>query len=172
MVTIGWFLEELFLGGVAIGFVFLAISSNDIRSKNTNTRKDEIITRKVVAFEGKPTVDGRLILPGALTVEYRPVVVTIGPVTAYDPNQIIGKAIDFERNDETGAISFDVITEKELSEKLNGHMFCTNLVYHMDNDVMIIEEATIRQIYFSESPQGWSSLTIKEPGWVEDNGSY
>ena len=113
------------------------------------------MTRRVVAFEGKPTMDRRLLLPGSLIVESRPIPVTIGTVTAVSPHEIIGTAIDFERNEETGEISFDITTEEELSENLNGHMFCTNLVFHTENDVMIIEEALIRQIYFSEAAQGW-----------------
>ena len=113
------------------------------------------MTRRVVAFEGKPTMDRRLLLPGALTVESRPIPVTMGSVTSVSPHEIIGTAIDFERNEETGEISFDVTTDDELSEALNAHLFCTNLVFHKENDVLIIEEALIRQIYFSEAAQGW-----------------
>lgn len=118
--------------------------------------------REIVAFEGKPTMDKRLLLPGSITMTEDSIPVTIGPAMGLDIPKVVGKATDMERDDETGAISLEIHTHDELPEKLNGHILCTGMTYHTEDKVMVIESARLRQIYFSEAPQGWSVLDYKQ----------
>ena len=60
--------------------------------------------RKVVVVEGKLLPHGMMLAKGALKDPGKPVPVTMG----YDHSTIVGKAVDFERNEETGEISFDI----------------------------------------------------------------
>ena len=112
------------------------------------------MTRRIVGFEGKPSIDKRLILSGALTVKASTIPVMKYIDKGFTPT-IIGKATDFERDVETGALSFDINTEDKLSEELNTHMYCDSLEYHTTNDVMIIEAGVIRGISVSETLGAW-----------------
>jgi len=60
------------------------------------------MTRHVVAIEGRPSGDGRLIEVGALVWEHDPI-----PVTDLEGAGILGKATDFRREDD-GSITADV----------------------------------------------------------------
>ena len=113
-----------------------------------------IMTRRVVGYEGKPSVDKRLILPGTLTVKASTIPVMKYLNGGFTPT-IIGKATDFERDVETGALSFDINTENKLSEELNTHMYCDSMEYHYDSGVMIIEAGIIRGISVSDAPSAW-----------------
>jgi hypothetical protein len=113
------------------------------------------MTRKVVAFEGKETVDKRLILPNALTLDE-----TTIPVVMYldkfgSPTNV-GKANTFKRVFETGEISFDILTDNKAFEDLTAVIFVTNMVTHMNEDaVMVIESAIIRSINLVSSDSAW-----------------
>jgi hypothetical protein len=60
--------------------------------------------RKVVAYEGKPMHDGQMINSGALSAGSDRLPVTI----SFKHDNVIGWATDFQRDDETGEISFEI----------------------------------------------------------------
>jgi hypothetical protein len=66
--------------------------------------------RKVIAVEGKPYPDGRIIEPGAIKCkdEFIPV------VWDYDPSLLVGKASEFLRDEKTGEISMKIELSREL----------------------------------------------------------
>lgn len=69
--------------------------------------------RKVVAIEGRPTVDHRYIMPGALEPGSERLPVSLG----FRWEEIIGIATDFQRNKETGEISFEIQYDPKISER-------------------------------------------------------
>lgn len=68
------------------------------------------MTRVVVATEGKDFGLGTILAKGALKPGREPIPVTIG----FDPADLIGRATGFERNEETGEVSYDV----EIHERI------------------------------------------------------
>jgi len=109
------------------------------------------MTRKVVAFEGKITVDGRFILPGAITVKEGFI-----PVTTDWYKSAAGRAGYFERDDSTGEISMDISMQGELPEGMNTHVSLFEIVSHVDeNNVMVIESAVLKGIFLSTGLSSW-----------------
>lgn len=110
------------------------------------------MTRRVIAFEGKPTIDGRLILPGAITVDNESI-----PVTTDWYRTTNGKATKFERNEDTGEISMDIWTSVEMPYGMNTHVSLFELVSHTgENDVMVIESAVLKGIFLSTGLSAWT----------------
>lgn len=117
------------------------------------------MTRKVVAIEGKQYLDGRLFLPGSLIpVDGSILVIKHFDVSISGSKNMPGKATDFERNDDTGEISFNIIMRDELPEDLNAHVFLTHITCSeiLNDGAMVIDSAIIREIYLSKDQQGWS----------------
>jgi len=125
----------------------------------------KIMTRRVVAFEGKQTVDGRLILPDSLIVKNAKLPVMIYPDKNGVP-KVIGRAKVFNRDSATGEISFDITTQHKLSDDLNTHIFLSDLVSRDENGVLVIEYGNIRGIYVSNAAWGWTELPL--PGATTD----
>lgn len=114
------------------------------------------MTRKVVAIEGRQTVDGRLLIPGSLTVKDNSISVA-RYLDEFGTPMVVGKATDFNRDVETGEISFDIITRDNLPEDLNAHVYLTHIVCTalQSDGAMVIDSAIIRHIYLSADSFGW-----------------
>jgi len=115
--------------------------------------------RRVVAIEGKRTMDGRLLKPGSITIKNKTI-----PVTTDGYHTAIGKATDFERNDETGEISLDIITKYELPDDINAHISLFHLVCSdpQDDKTMVIESGTLVGVFLSLGGSAWPELSTKK----------
>lgn len=115
------------------------------------------MTRRVVGYEGKETIDGRVLLPYALIPEGSSIDIGTTLETPDKIVKIIGKAVDFERDEKTGEISFDILLREEPLGDLNAHLVLSHvLCYATRNDgVMVIESAIIRGIHLSNSHSSW-----------------
>jgi hypothetical protein len=105
------------------------------------------MTRHVVAYEGKKSIDGLLIQPGALRVIKDNIPVT----PAFDYTQLIGSASDFQRNEETGELSMEIETEYELTD-LNATIAISDVVLDGKN---VVAEGVIVQVAFLTGPKLW-----------------
>lgn len=114
------------------------------------------MTRRVVAIEGKTTRDGRLLLPGSIIMKKDVIPVMDDGFIA------VGKATDFERNDETGEISLDIITKDELPEGINAHVSIYNLVADTLPHSLIIKSGTLVSIFLSMGDSAWPELSSKD----------
>jgi hypothetical protein len=117
------------------------------------------MTRRVVAIEGKETRDGRLILPGAITMKNDVIPVMV------DSTIFVGSATDFNRNEETGEISLDITLKvmlEGISEDLNIHTSLYSLVIRDEDEPMVIQEATLVSLFMSLGESAWPELNIKE----------
>lgn len=116
--------------------------------------------RRVVAIEGKRTVDGRILMPGSIKFDKKSI-----PVTTDGYYTVVGKATDFERNDETGEISLDIITKYDFPDDINAHislyeLVCKKSSYDNDED-MVIESGTLVGIFLSIGGSAWPELSYK-----------
>jgi hypothetical protein len=112
------------------------------------------MTRRVVAIEGKQTLDGRLILPGAISMRKDTIPVGNGGYT-----ERIGMAGLFGRDEETGEISLEISTVYNLTS-LNVHVTLNNLV--INEDSMVIESADLIGVFISIDSSAWPELNRKE----------
>lgn len=109
------------------------------------------MTRMIVAYEGIATSDGRFILPGALTSRASKI-----PVGLKDINTLIGMAKDFERNPETGEISYDITTKEKVDYDVNSPTIYVLDIKTVDSvDTMTISSGKIAAIVLSEGPSLW-----------------
>ena len=117
------------------------------------------MTRRVVAIEGKRTRDGRLLNPGSIKMNK-----DVIPVGAPGYTDVIGKAGWFVRNDETGEISLDIVTNHELIDNFNVHISLYNLVVDepYDGMTMVIQSGTLMGIFVSLGESAWPELNRKE----------
>lgn len=112
------------------------------------------MTRYVVAYEGKPMRDGRFIEKGALRVNRDFIPVTLG----YNYSEIVGRASGFERDEETGAISFEIETAADVSEmvaRMSANVFASDVVSEGNGIEMRIHSAVIREITFLAAAFAW-----------------
>lgn len=114
--------------------------------------------RKVVAIEGKKTIDGRLLLPGSLESADRAFI----PVMVLAGEAIIGTARDFERNEETGELSYEIKLldrhYREDLERMNFHLFISPFESEMREDgTMAVISGLIRSVSLSEGDWAWST---------------
>jgi len=112
------------------------------------------MTRKVVAFEGKETTDKRLITPNALEVQDGAIPI-LTYLDEFGTPTFVGKATEFERNSTNGEISFDIHTKDEFNN-LNPVIFLTNMLYHMDDGIMIIDSGVIRSVNLTSIDSAWT----------------
>lgn len=99
--------------------------------------------RYVAAIEGKPTKDGRLIVHGALTMEDEKIPV----VRNFDQTQIVGVATDFQRDEDTGEISFEVSSEEDFSGMCAATFIRAAEVSDRD-DLTVVTKGIVREIAF------------------------
>jgi hypothetical protein len=76
----------------------------------------------------------------------------------------IGQATDFERNEETGEISLDIVTKYELIDNVNVHITLYNIVRNDPTDVeeMVIESADLESVFVSIGDSAWPELNRKK----------
>ena len=110
--------------------------------------------RKVVAYEGRETPDGRTILPNALVIADNTI-----PVTLYVPGKnpkLIGYAHTLER-EEYGSILVDIVIEDV--EQVKGHtpmIYLSNVKGEVTEDLVSeIHQGTIREICYVKGPNAW-----------------
>jgi hypothetical protein len=110
-------------------------------------------SRYVVAYEGKPTIDKRVIEPGALTMPDHRVPV----VRSFNYEDVIGYAEEFERNEETGEISVEVDLRPGVKvDGLSVTVFANDIQMERKDDQVLIHRGVIRDICFFEGPTAWS----------------
>jgi hypothetical protein len=114
------------------------------------------MTRRVVAIEGKETRDGRLILPGAITVTKDVIPIMV------DTTTIVGAATAFDRNKFNGEISFEITLKEGVSEDLNLHASMYSLVFRDEGEPMAIKKANLVSLFMSLGESAWPELNIKE----------
>jgi hypothetical protein len=102
------------------------------------------MTRRVIAIEGRPTTDGRLIEVGVLKWDNEPI-----PVLALgsDPfPYIVGKATDLLREDD-GKITADIqITGRELDDDEHPAIYVMNLECTTSDGTLRITQGRIADI--------------------------
>jgi len=118
------------------------------------------MTRRVVAIEGKRTQDGRMLKPGSIKFNKKSI-----PVTTDGSYTVVGKAKDFERDEETGEISLDIILKFKIPGEVNAHislyeLVCTKNSYDDDED-MVIESGTLVGIFLSIGGSAWPELSYQ-----------
>lgn len=106
--------------------------------------------RFLVAYEGRPTSDGRFIEVGALEPRNDKI-----PVTLYDADltEYLGLAHKFKRSENSGALSFDITTAKDLSA-YNPHITVSNIQQHW-NEGHMITRGKIEEVIFDKRPNAW-----------------
>jgi hypothetical protein len=101
------------------------------------------MTRRVVATEGMEFMPGVFLRLGCL----KPLVGEIPIFTGFD-SAILGTARDFERNEETGEISFDLDFQEEIDLELyDPSAYCTKVIERRKENMRIILQATVTGIY-------------------------
>lgn len=114
--------------------------------------------RKVVAFEGKPTQDQRYIKNGALVPSYIEIDVTLRSAQTNFQVMSIGRAAGFQRDEETGAISFDIITDEEYELDGTDTSIYLSHYAHVDEGSLVVEKGTIYMIHFEDNSSVYKSL--------------
>ncbi len=123
--------------------------------------------RKVIAVEGVIEQHRQMIIePGAITMEAE----SIPGVWSYDfhnPDSVIAKARDLQRNEETGEISVDIewldvdkadmaklLIENEDAHEDNWRYFLTNCSSTVNGDgVQVVTRATLKAVAFLSNGQ-------------------
>ena len=111
--------------------------------------------RKVVAYEGRETPDGRTILPNALVVAEPAIPATLH-LPGRDAPRLIGYAADMLR-DEAGSISFDIVIDDVTQVKDHTPMiYLSNVKGEVTEDLVSeIHQGTIREICYVKGPNAW-----------------
>lgn len=119
--------------------------------------------RKVVAIEGKPMLNGRLLLNGSLEPAKDVIPVTCWMAWSDPAGDVVGRATDFQRDSETGRISFEIefsprftATEREMMEKMDASVYCRPFkgVGGKRSD-RVITKATVLSINLDRMNWGW-----------------
>jgi len=110
--------------------------------------------RKVVAYEGRETPDGRTILPNALVTSEPTIPVILDRYPASP--KLIGTAAEMQRDD-AGSISFDI--EVDDISLVKGHtpmIYLSNVKGEVTEDLVSeIHQGTIREICYVKGPNAW-----------------
>ena len=122
--------------------------------------------RYTVCIEGRDTLDFRLFERGSLEPYEGRIAVTV----SFRMDEIIGWAEDFHRNDETGAISFEIYFKAGWEKRVkDDQMTATCMVKDVkttkpyDNsksprtieDQMVITSGKVCEISFVDGPNAW-----------------
>lgn len=121
----------------------------------------EVRMRKIVGYEGRETLDKRIIEPGVLSVVDEVIPVTMYGVEVDGVAQSIGKASHFLRT-EDGVLSFllTLTTNIDLSEH-NPMMYLSGVNYTIDKDGLhTYTSGTIREISYSRGPNAWGETGV------------
>jgi hypothetical protein len=105
------------------------------------------VTRHIVAYEGKAPFPGTFIEKGALKPADRPIMVYYG---MSEPSTFIGKATDFQRDEETGAISFEIEFRDSFipAEEDEFSAYVGHVVSDIRNDVRYVTDGLIQGIQY------------------------
>lgn len=126
------------------------------------SRGDTVTKRMVFCTEtDKPQPNGYVVMPGALYVEDEKLAVA----ASNSSHELLGYASDFERNEETGEISFNITVNASIDLdyfELSG--FSTNLVTQNGGETNrnVVVSARIRMIYLVPIPAA-GPAPLKEP---------
>jgi hypothetical protein len=115
------------------------------------------MTRYVVAFEGKETEDHRIIDLGALIPRSN----VLGVTDTSVPPNIVGTAVDFERNEATGELSFDIRTKNndDLSD-YSPVIYVAHADFEVIDGKTYIRKGIIQDITFVPGPGAWGNSLI------------
>ena len=127
--------------------------------------KDHGRVREIpLCIEGKQTVDGRYLVPGALRFPEGPV-----PVTTPGPrhgNEVVGKAEGFRRGEDGvvyGTVTLEAGSPIDL-DNVNSHIEVSDPEYDdrggpgVGTRPLVIERGTLRGVYLSAGPGGWPQI--------------
>lgn len=107
--------------------------------------------RKVVAYEGRETRDGRTLLPHCLQAADEIPVVVWAPGTS----TVIGVARDMQRS-EFGEVSFELELEDDrFIEGMTANIFITDIKVAWIKTLEYFTHAVIKEILLREGPNAW-----------------
>jgi hypothetical protein len=133
-------------------------ASKDPDPRHTPSLKP-LARRTEVAIEGKPSVDGRLVEPGALKWPMDPVPVRAGGAEAA---VIVGKADRFARD--RGTVSCRVLLrEGAVGREHNAHLDVRLDKSRREDALLVVEDAKILGLYLTPAPGAWPELDATGP---------
>lgn len=111
------------------------------------------MTRKVVGYENKPYEDDRVIQIGALHVDddRLPVCMTT------NPDAIVGSAKDFERDEERGEVSMDIVFFNYVNNDLDhytAHILVTPFEVKNIEEKHVVVDGRIREVMLTQKVNG------------------
>jgi hypothetical protein len=130
--------------------------------------------RRDVLIEGKPTTDGRLVMPGAVRFPDEAIPVTAGSADRTQPNSLVGKAIDLHRDG--GLVSCTIVLSQDDTPDLRtcsvtadlGDVKWARLVDDDGTETRVVRDAVLRAVHLSEGPNAWPELDPQPNSeWVE-----
>lgn len=111
--------------------------------------------RRRIAYEGIPTVDGRVIEPHALTWTAQPIPLAVTTVVG---SVLIGTATDLVRQEFGPYFAISALLSHAIIG-LGPELDVTNTVTEVDRGILWFTSATVRTITLGAKP-GWADLTI------------
>lgn len=106
--------------------------------------------RKIVAIEGKLSVNKQIVNHGAL----EPGKDVLPVLCSGSYETIVGKARDFQRNDETGELSYEIEINPGVEyiglEKFDAFAYCQLVETEIHPDMVIIKKGIIQSISLAD----------------------